>query len=129
MPGALSMDLRERVIAAYEGGGYTYKTVAKAFAVGEATVNRWLRLRRETGAVTPRAHRGGNPGKIRGEELARFRKLVERHRDWSAPELTRAWAKETGQEVHRSTVKRALRRLGFTHKKSPSARRRSASRR
>ena len=46
---AYSVDLRERVIAAFDLGGMTDEDAAELFRIGEATVHRWKRLKRETG--------------------------------------------------------------------------------
>ena len=46
-----SDDLRERVVAALQRGGLTDEAVAKLFQIGEATVHRWKRLKRETGGT------------------------------------------------------------------------------
>jgi uncharacterized protein YodC (DUF2158 family) len=42
-----SMDLRERVVAAIEGGESTHQAVAR-FAIGIATAGVWARLKRST---------------------------------------------------------------------------------
>ncbi len=41
MPEAYPLELRERVVAAYERGEGSFVTIAEKFQVGEATVNRW----------------------------------------------------------------------------------------
>jgi transposase/transposase-like protein len=56
-----SVDLRERVIAASQRGGLTDEEAAKLFQIGEATVHRWKRLKRETGGLEPRPYGGGVP--------------------------------------------------------------------
>src|SRR5262245_41855051 len=71
MAWARSMDLRERVSAAYAEGNATYEAVAERFRLGRATVSRWLRLHRETGNVAPKAHRCGNPPKVDERGLSR----------------------------------------------------------
>src|SRR6185436_6851937 len=48
MAAPASLDLRRRVVEAYERGGVTYAQGGERFAVGRATVNRWLRRFRET---------------------------------------------------------------------------------
>jgi len=45
-----SMDLRERVISRYQRGDVTMEEVAAQFEIGIATVNRWLRRKREEGS-------------------------------------------------------------------------------
>jgi len=47
-----SMDLRERVVAAIEGGESTYQAAAR-FSIGIATAGAWARLKRATGDVRP----------------------------------------------------------------------------
>jgi Helix-turn-helix domain len=51
---AYSVDLRERVVAAFDRAEMTDQDAAALFKVGEATVRRWKRLRRETGALDPK---------------------------------------------------------------------------
>ena len=47
-----SMDLRERVVAAIEGGELTHQAAAR-FSIGIATAGTWARLKRATGDVRP----------------------------------------------------------------------------
>jgi transposase len=47
-----SMDLRERVVAAIEGGESTHQAAAR-FSIGIATAGTWARLKRATGDVRP----------------------------------------------------------------------------
>jgi transposase len=53
---AYSLDLRERVVAAYEAGQITIKDVAGRFSVGETFVKKMLRQKRIQGSVQPPAH-------------------------------------------------------------------------
>ena len=53
---AYSLDLRERVVAAFDA--MTDEQVAEVFQVGETTVHRWKRLKRETGSLVPPPPRG-----------------------------------------------------------------------
>lgn len=47
--------------------GRSYEEIAEVVGVGRATVNRILRLHRETGALAPRRAGGGNASPIRGQ--------------------------------------------------------------
>ena len=58
-----SMDLRERVVAAIEGGESTHQAAAR-FAIGIATAGAWARLKRATGDV-----RSAKQGKPKGAVL------------------------------------------------------------
>lgn len=46
---AYSVDLRERVVAAFDRAGMTDQEAAALFKIGEATVRRWKRLKLRPG--------------------------------------------------------------------------------
>ena len=116
---AYSVDLRERVVAAYEAGGVTDEEVAELFQVGEATVHRWKQLKRVTGSLATRPHGGGMPPKIKPEQLAVVRAIVEKEPDVTIPEAAAEYHRKTGEKVSPSTMGRAIRGLGLTRKKRP----------
>src|SRR5215207_5452829 len=63
MPSALSVDLRERVIAAIETGT-SRRQAAKRFGVGTASAIRWPDPFRQEGRIAPKLS-GGDPGAVR----------------------------------------------------------------
>jgi putative transposase len=65
-----SMDLRERVVAAVEGG-LSRRKAAAHFGVSVRVAIEWVRRFKETGSVAPGKIGGYKPRKIRGA-----------HRDW-----------------------------------------------
>ena len=67
MSDALAVDLRVRVISAWERGWGTQKEVARRFGVGVASVVRWVALKRETGSLQPRP-KPGRPPKLTAED-------------------------------------------------------------
>src|ERR671914_2721 len=113
---AYSEDLRLRIVAAVDGG-MPRSEAARTFGVGRATVKRYLALRRETGALAPRPHRG--PPSIKMAALA----AALPPRLEAAPDATLAehcaWYEETsGVRVCDTTMSRVIRRhLGWTRKK------------
>lgn len=119
MPAPASEDLRQRVVRAYLQGGLTYRQVAERFSVGEASVSRWLRRKRESGSVSPRGHGGGRERKLGGEREPLVKRLVLEHPDWTEREYARALLQQYGIEVSTVTVGRAIRRLGYSVKKRP----------
>lgn len=121
MPRRISLDLRQRAVAAYNRGGLTYDQVAERFSVGVASLNRWLRLLRETGGVQGRPHRGGQRRRIGPEDDKVLDKLVVEHPDWTEDEYAKALSEELGRPLQASTVGRAIRRLGYGVKKRPSS--------
>lgn len=80
-----SIELRERVINAYEAGQGSYPAIGALFAVGEATVKRWVTRYRKEGAVTPRPRGGGTLSTIGASEIER---LLFQLGDPTAGELT-----------------------------------------
>jgi transposase len=119
-----SLDLREKLIAAWQNRGLSTDELAELFGVGTATVKRWKRRYRETGSVEALAHGGGHPLAISEEQLPIIEELVKRHPDWTEEEYTEHLVKEHGLTASRSAVGRTIRRLGYSVKKRPSPQRR-----
>jgi transposase len=117
----LSFDLRVRIIQAWQAEKLRVPELASRFAVGTATVKRLIRRFRVTGSVEPLPHGGGQRPKIPAERLPRVQHLLEANPDWSVDELATAYNRREGTNVSRSTMVRAIARLGFTRKKSPSS--------
>lgn len=106
-------ELRRRIVEAYERNEGTYFELAQRFGVGEATVYRLLRLKRELGDVKVGTARG-----ISEEELPEFVKLVQRSPGATLEQLRQAWVSRTRSELSLSSIARALRRAGISRKKA-----------
>lgn len=117
----IPLKLREAVLKAREQG-CSYAETAALLGIGYATVNRILRLHRETKSVEPRPRGGGNVSPIHGSMADELVKLVAEMPDATVAELTAALVERTRVSTSRSGVQRALGRLGFSRKKSPSSR-------
>ena len=87
---AYSIDLRQRVVAAYDAGEGTQEQVAARFAVSTSWVRKILRQRRQTGSIEPKPHGGGNVRAFDGEADARLRQAVRDEPDATLEELGRA---------------------------------------
>ena len=98
----------------------TYEEIADTVGVGVATVNRILRLHRETGATEPLKPGGGNFSPIRDKVEETLRVLVEKMPDTTVAELAEALNKAEKLSTSRSSVQRALERMGYSRKKSSS---------
>jgi transposase len=109
-----SIDLRRRVVAAYDSGEGTQEQLAVRFAVSTSWVRKLLRQRRSTGSIEPRPHGGGHAPAFDAEAAARLRKAVRDDSDATLEELGRA----AGVACSPSAVYRTLDRLGITRKKS-----------
>ena len=112
---AYSVDLRERVIRAVEADE-PRAAVAARFAVSVPTIERWVRLKRETGGLGRRRVPGAVAVKTAGLPGALPGRLAE-HADATLAEHCAWWREASGFEVSPATMCRALARLGWTRKK------------
>lgn len=113
---AYSEDLRERVVRAV-AIGTPRDEVAATFAVSVPTIERWLRLKRETGRLAPKPVPGPVAVKTEAVMAALPARLVE-HADATLAEQCCWWSEASGVTVSTATMSRALTRLGWSRKKS-----------
>jgi len=111
-----------RAILRARARGLSYVETASLLGIGIATVSRVLRRHRETRRLDPRPIRGGNYSPLVGEVAQALRALVDELPDATVAELTATLVARTEVSTSRPAVQRALARLGFTRKKSPSSR-------
>ena len=113
---AYSLDLRERVLRAVDYGK-PRSEIVKMLGVSLATIKRYLKQRRETGHVRPKAI----PGRTSKKEAALQAGLVaqlQAHPDVSLETHCQLWESEHGMHVSTSTMSRMIERVGWTRKKS-----------
>jgi transposase len=114
-----SKDLRLRVLSAVDAGK-PREEVAKTFSISVPTIKRWLKRRRETGDVEPRAIPGrpSRKGTMLQEWLPEH---LETNDDLTLEEHRETFEEEFGEAVSTSTIGRAIARLpdgGWPLKKS-----------
>ena len=129
MGAPISKDLRTRVVAAYKAGRGTYREIAELFGVGEASVDRWLRLDREAASVEAAPHGGGKPPKVPPERYPSLIRLVAEKADRTVVEICDEWERREGVTLSRSAMQRALLKAGFTWKKNAFVQASSSARR
>jgi transposase len=117
---AYSLDLRQRVVRAYEQGHDSIATVAERFSVSVGFIKKMLSLKRVTGELTPRGHGGGRRASLSGRQHQLIRRKVHAQNDISLAELQVILQEQAGVSVHVSTICRALRQLDLPHKKRAS---------
>ena len=113
-----SIDLRQRIVRAYEQGQVTIPKIAEQFSVSVAFVNKMLRLWRDTGDLAPLPHGGGKPPSLSNQQLQLLKRKVQQQGDPSLAELQNLLSEQEQVNVHLSTISRALARLGLPRKKS-----------
>jgi transposase len=112
-----SMDLRERVVSAIEGGVST-RQAAERFAIGIATAGTWARLKRATGEVRP-AKQGKPKGSVLDGHADFILRALAEAPDTTLDEMVERLREERGVTVVRTAVWKFLDRRGLTHKKRP----------
>lgn len=112
----LSMDLRERILAAYDKGDATREMVARRFRVSLGMVKKLLAQRRKLGDIRPQHHRCGRKRRILASHRAQLRDLLAKR-----PDLTLAQMREAlGLDCTLPAIHYVLVELGLTYKKRRS---------
>jgi transposase len=128
---ALSLDLRERVVAAWDEGTRSQPEIADDFGVSPSFVAKLLRRRRLTGTIAAKPRAGGHASAIDAAAEAALRSIVRADPDATLAELGDALAERRGVRRSEPVICRALQRLVLPRKKRrstpPSATRRGSA--
>ena len=108
MPAPLSIDLRQRIVGAYEAKEGSQRQLAKRFKVSLSFIRDLRRHQRETGTVEPKPHGGGAVAKLGKEQLPLVEALVTAQPDALLEELCERFAQQTGVAVSVSTMQQAV---------------------
>ena len=110
-----SQDLRQRVVRAVEEGRPRAEII-HLFGISRASIKRYLKQRRETGELLPKAI-PGRPAR-KGDVLdAEIKPQLEAHRDATLKEHCQLWEATHGMRVSTASMSRAIDRLNWTRKK------------
>ena len=115
---AYSMDLRQRVLRAWDSG-MDAESVAAKYEVSRAWVHRLVQRRRETGAITPRKQTKFRRRSLSDHQEARLVALITAQPDATLAELRDALPTTAAL----STLWRTIGRWQFTVKKNGARRR------
>jgi transposase len=119
-----SMDLRERVVRAVDGG-LSRRRAASLFALAISTVVEWVRVWRETGSVAAKPMGGDHSSRLKGER-AWLLGRIEAVPDLTLEEIRRE-LKDRGILVGYGTVWRFFAGEGISFKKNRARRRARAA--
>ena len=115
---AYSKDLRIKALGALDRG-MPRKEAASTFGVSLATLKRWLKRRSEGKGIAPKPSPGRTPRILATPEQRRaLWEQLEANYDATLARHCELWEDETGVAVSVATMSRAVRRLGWTFKKS-----------
>lgn len=106
--------LRQEIVAAVDAG-MTHAEAARTFGVSVPTVERYLRQQRTVGHLRPRRPTG-RPTAIPSADLPALAAQLAAHPHAPIPEQCRLWEQSHGRRVHRVTMGRAIRQLGWTRR-------------
>jgi transposase len=111
---AYSEDLRKKIVAALERG-MSKAQAARLFDVSLSSVKRYSRTAREGGSLKPRRS-PGRPRKIDQKAQLLLEKDVEERPAATISQRHRFLEHITGTTLSDSTVRRLMKRLGFSRK-------------
>jgi transposase len=103
---AYSVDLREKVLRAVDQG-YPRAEIIMLLGVSRATIKRYLKQRRETGSVAPKAIPGRTPKKL-GLLQAELVMQLQAHVDLRLEDQCRLWEQTHGVQVSTTTMSQAM---------------------
>lgn len=112
---AYSIDLREKIIKAYEQGDTSIRKVAARFDVSKAFVQRLLKQKKLQGHIQPKKQGGSMKGQLDdcGPQLA---SMVEKLPDATLLQYCKYWEKTYNHGVSTSTMCRALQKHNLASK-------------
>ena len=114
---AYSIDLRKKILEAWENKEGTQRELAKRFKVSLSFIRDFLRRYRETNEIAPKPQGGDRRSKLKGEDEELLKTIVTEKNDIYLREIQEVMKEKTGIEVSISSLSRTLDRLELGRKK------------
>jgi transposase len=114
---AYSIDLRKKILSAWENKEGTQRELAKRFKVSLSFIRDFLRRYRETGEIAARPQGGDRRSLLKGEKEELLKIMVAEQSDIYLREIQEAIKENEGIEVSISSLSRTLNRLNLKRKK------------
>lgn len=114
---AYSIDLRKKVVDAYERGDTSYSKVAENFGIHIRSVKRYVKQYREQGNLLPRKGNMGRPSKIDDPGYKLIQKLIRKDPTITLAKLSKLYYQEKQVSVGRSILSRACSKLNLRRKR------------
>jgi transposase len=117
MPIPLPIELRSRVVDAFNAGEGTLRELSDRFSISISSVFRWTKLDEHYSDISPKPHSGHREHKISNQDLEKLRALVLEKPDRTVKELAAEWNARYSESVGNAVMGRALLRAGLPFKK------------
>lgn len=111
-----SVDLREKIVNAYERGGTSIRKVAVQFGVAKSYVQKLLQLQKTQGHLEPKKQGGTIKGKL-DEYASELAEMVKSHPDATLSEYCEYFGEKYNVWVCTSVMCCALQKQKLTRKK------------
>ena len=115
---AYSLDLRERVVRAYEMGESTIPAIVEQFTVGPTFLKKMLRQKRESGSLGRLPQRAGAKKVLTVPHRTWLARPIKEQPDATLTELQERLVQEQQVLVSPATICRALQAVRLPRKKS-----------
>ena len=114
---AISLELRKKIVVAYEKGLGSYQKLADIFGVGICTVRRCVEKSKKNEPLECLLYKGGRKPGISDEELPFVAQLVEKKPEITMAQIQTSFKEIKSKEVSKQMVETALRKMDLTKKK------------
>lgn len=118
---AYSIDLRQKILSAWQNKEGTQRDLAKRFQVSLSFIRDFLRRYRETAEITARPQGGDRRSKLNSIEQKLLKIIVTEQSDIYLREIQEVIKERKGIEVSISSLSRTLKRLKLRRKKNFSS--------
>lgn len=118
------IELRNRVVEAYENKEGTMRDLAKRFKVNKGFVSNMVKLKKETGSLEPKPHAGGHIPKIDEPGLHFIDELISNEPNLKLSEICERYYIARNVVINIVDAHRACEKLNITFKKKTSMRQR-----
>jgi transposase len=111
-----SIDLRERIVAAYDAGEGTRQQISDRFKVSLGLVKKLRAQRKSLGTIEPQYQKVGRKPAFDGEYLKQLDKFLQKHADATLREIQEHFSDCVSCSIQ--AVANALKRLDWRYKKN-----------
>jgi transposase len=121
MAAAYSMDLRTKILLAYQNKEGSQRQIAARFDVSASFVRNLLRKYRETGEIAAKPQGGDRRSKLKEQQQEMLKEIVSKKSDICLHEIRSILQEQTEVDISISSLSKTLSRLKLRRKKTPVA--------